>query len=228
MHKAFFVFLSLVMTASVAGAAALEAGPADPFSGFPGMRMSEREADSVFGGDVRMRLNGARNRLEVEIISNEYEARLGRIPPVARYEVDVHNRVADTNRAPFLPAASAWGMVDGYSGLSSRPAAFPSGYWEIGRITERTDAYGPFMISTNAVGTVEVYGSDGRGGRTYLGTLPDTGYALHSNAKPFESSLSYGCLVLRQDDVSRIANDIMADRMSDRAARASLRVRGDR
>lgn len=234
MHKTIrgFRFLAAALFAGgavfMAGAVAASPHADSPFAAFPGIPIPEGEAALISGGDVRMRLNPARDRIEVDIISNEYEARLGRIPPVERYSVEVHNRLVDTDRAPYMPTEAGRRMSEGYSDLSSRPAAFPSGYWEIGAVRATADAYGPFMISTNAVGMVDVYGPDGRGGRSWLGTLPDTGYGLHANSKPFATSQSYGCLVLNQADIARIANDIMADRMSDNAARASIRVRGDR
>lgn len=251
MHTKRFITLSFltVLTAAVAamGAVGTAGGGGFPpaseaasglafpcgafFASLPGVRMEPEEAEGISGGDVRMRFMPGLGTMEVEVVSNEYEARLGRIPPV-RYRIDAHNRIVDTTGAPFFPTADSAAISAGIAGLTARAAAFPEGYWAVTAIRERQDRFGPYMISTNAWGNVDIYQDDGKGGRRYVGNLPDTGYSIHSNARPFEQSASYGCIVIREADAARLARDLMADRMDaqlrwDRDPPQSLRVERD-
>lgn len=240
MRKTRFITMAF-LTALVAAAPVLGAAPATAVRGagihgpglawLPGVPMTAEEAEKVAGGDVRMRFMPDRNTMEVEVVSNEYEARLGRIPPV-RYTIEAHNRLVETTGAPFLPTAASARMIEGIAGLTARPAPFPEGHWDITGVSLRSDRFGPYMISTNAWGDVEVYQSNGNGGRNYVGTLPDTGYAIHSNSKPFNLSASNGCIIIRDADAAWLAREIVADRVDarmrwDRDPPQSLRVERD-
>jgi hypothetical protein len=123
--------------------------------------------------------------------------------------------VADTTKAPFMPAA---GDRDGSplgAGLTTKPAPFPAGTWNITKVAPCSGSYGPNMIGTNAVGTVDVYANGVK-----VGSASDVGYAIHSNAKPFGSSQSYGCIVVKKEDNARLAEILEADRRSARAERS--------
>lgn len=189
--------------------------------------LSLKECMSIEGGDVRMVLNPARNRLTVSVIDNEYEARLGRYPPREVYEIDVHNRIVDTRRAPFIPTAESRKQTSWAGNLLSRPDVFPEGYWNISRVSERTDKFGPYMVATNAQGQVDVFMrlSDDQE-PVYIGTYADTGYAIHANTNPFEYSKSYGCLIARKEDLERLAKTLKKDREDDRESRQTLRISG--
>jgi hypothetical protein len=117
------------------------------------------------GGDVRMSLNPDRTKLIVNVIDNEYEARLGRIPPKQVLELDVHNRIVNTTNAPFMPATRDGRELAAAVSTTTKPSPFPEGYWTITAIKPRDDKYGPYFISTNAIGRVEVYENDGAGAR---------------------------------------------------------------
>ncbi|MEN6363948.1 MAG: hypothetical protein ABFC81_02645 [Rectinema sp.] len=251
MHKTRFIILTLIAvftavsgaeTASripaVAGAGAtVEKGigsgvvselfvAGDPFASFPGLRIPRAECATIEGGDIRMVLNAAKNKLQVSVISNEYEARLGRIPPIETYEIDVHNRVVDTTLAPFIPTKKSRAQTSVLSGLTSKPEQFPEGYWEISGLRTTEGKYGPYTISTNAVGKVDVFSpNDSNGKGVYVGTCEDTGYALHSNSNPFGSSKSNGCLILKEDDCERLAIKLANDRMDDKNAKQTIRVK---
>ncbi|MCX7776330.1 MAG: L,D-transpeptidase [Rectinemataceae bacterium] len=173
---------------------------------------------AVTGGDVRMRLNPERNELVVNVIDNEYEARLGRIPPKEVLVFEVHNRVVATQSAPFYPASREGRMLASQGELGTRPAQFPEGYWSITTVRERNDRYGPYFIGTNAVGLVEVYRKADNGAMLFEGVYPDTGYALHANSKPFNVSKSYGCIILKQEDVAKLAQVLIRDREENPAA----------
>jgi len=81
------------------------------------------------------------------------------------------------------------------------------------------------MLSTNAVGNVEVYVSDGTGGQLSIGTYSDLGYALHSNTNAFNVSKSYGCLILKQEDVAMLAGILRQDRAENAKAVQKILVR---
>lgn len=204
------------------GSAALEAGAGFDYSF--ARTLAEEESGRLSGGDTRMRLNAARTKLSVQVIDNEYEARLGRIPPVETYEIDVHNRVVDTRSAPFMPTPVSARVTSSLGKLTSVPAAFPEGYWTITAVTPREGKFGPSMISTNAVGIVDVYADEGS---SYVGSYSDTGYAIHANSNPFESSKSYGCLVARQEDIRKLESTLKADRKKNPRAVQKLLVMDD-
>lgn len=179
----------------------------------------------IRGGDVRMVVNPERNKITVNVIDNEYEARLGRIPPKQVFQIDVHNRIVDTIKAPYMPTASAKKQLGDTSGFTSRPETFPEGNWLITNVQERTDKYGPYMIKTNAKGMVDVYVPGVEEGRlNYIGRYPDTGYAIHSNTVPFEYSKSYGCFIVRQADAEKLASILEADRSENPKAVQTIRV----
>lgn len=205
-----------LLLGAVAQPFAFESGcePSDPtfWAGILGVPLDQDECASIVGGDVRMSLNSDRTRLKVNVIDNEYEARLGRIPPKQVLELDVHNRIADTTYAPFMPATKDGRELAAAVSTTSRPSPFPEGYWTITRITPCNDRYGPYFISTNAIGRVDVYENDGSGGQLLIGKFKDLGYSLHASTVPFNVSKSYGCLVLRQDDAAMLARILQADR----------------
>lgn len=177
-----------------------------------GEPLDHDESAAVTGGDVRMSLNQDRTKLKVNVIDNEYEARLGRIPPKEVFEIDVHNRVVDTQKAPFMPADAAGRKLASSGSVTSKPSQFPEGYWSVTSVKPREDKYGPYMISTNAVGKVETYVNDGKGNYNASGVYKDTGYAVHSNTNSFDVSKSHGCLIIKQDDLSRVAGVLKKDR----------------
>jgi len=192
----------------------------------PVILLSLEECGAIRGGDVRMVLNAARTRLRVDVVDNEYEARLGRIPPKEVYEIDVHNRVVDTKKAPFMPTAESRRKTGGQGDLTSKPAEFPSGNWLVTGVKARADKYGPYMISTGAVGEVDVYANgNGKGEAVYVGSYKDVGYAIHSNTVPFEYSKTYGCLIARQTDLAKLAASLAKDREENAKAVQTIRVR---
>jgi len=191
-----------------------ERRPIEPgaLSQLPGMPLSQEECAAVKGGDVRMKLNGDRTKLTVNVIDNEYEARLGRIPPVKVLEYDVHNRIVDTVKAPFMPATKEGRELAASGQVTTKPSSFPAGYWSVTAVKPRDDKYGPYFIATNAVGQVDLYRNNGAGNYQHLGTGADIGYGLHANTNPFSVSKSYGCIVMKQQDVAELAGILSADR----------------
>lgn len=185
--------------------------------------LSAEQCESICGGDVRMVLNAARTKLTVNVIDNEYEARLGRIPPKEVYEIDVHNRVVDTDEAPFMPTAGSRRRTSGRSGLTTRPEQFPEGNWLITGVSPRQDKYGPYMIGTGAVGEVEVYESGPRGRRP-IGRHKDTGYGVHASTVPFDASGTYGCIVASQESITKLAGTLQKDREENPDAVQTIRV----
>ncbi|MCX8013166.1 MAG: hypothetical protein N3A02_02605, partial [Rectinema sp.] len=129
----------------------------DDVSLLPGTPLSQEECAAIKGGDVRMKLNGDRTKLTVNVIDNEYEARLGRIPPVQVIEFDIHNRTVDTVKAPFMPADREGRELAAAMSITTKPSSFPAGYWSITAVKPRDDSYGPYFIATNAVGEVALY-----------------------------------------------------------------------
>lgn len=185
------------------------------------------ECDFIYGGDVRMVLNAERTRLTVNVIDNEYEARLGRIPPKEVYEIEVHNRVKETCEATFMGTAKSRQRLKAAGELKSSASPFPEGNWLVTEVKDKEGKYGPYMINTGAVGKVDVYGTGStENGIAYLGLQEDTGYAIHANTTPFEYSKSYGCLVARQDDVVRLAGTLKKDKAENKQAVQTIRVRG--
>lgn len=226
-HTATVIAACLLLMA-VARPFALEQGDASCapalWSFVDGVPLSQNECATVVGGDVRMSLNRNRTKLTVNVIDNEYEARLGRIPPTEVLEFDVHNRIVDTTQAPFMPATSDGRALAASASATTRPSQFPDGYWSITAIKPRQDKYGPYMISTNAVGNVEVFVNDGAGGYKPVGMYNDLGYALHANTNAFDVSKSYGCLVLKQEDIAALAAILKADKAENPKAAQKLLV----
>ncbi len=171
----------------------------------PGIGIEGEEAASIAGGDVFMSLNAERTRLTIKVYTNDDELRRLKPTPLKTIEVDAHNRIVDSKQAPYIPAANS--KVPSGANLTSKPEAFPSGTWNITGVRATSDKYGPNMISTNAVGKVEVY-ADGAS----VGRYSDAGYAIHSNVKDFERSRSNGCIVVRQADNRLISSVLRADR----------------
>lgn len=187
---------------------------------FSGCRiLTQAECARIAGGDVKMRMNAARTNIHVNVIDNEYEARLGRIPPKESFDIEVHNRVMKTNRASYIPASDSRSYPGREDGLTTMPEPFPEGTWRIVRVRERTDKYGPFMIMTDAIGMVDVFRPAVAEGELELcGRFSDTAYGIHSNTIPFERSLTYGCVIARQEDLERLALVLAADRAENRNA----------
>ncbi len=226
-HTATVIVVCLLLMA-VARPFAFEQGGASCapalWSFVDGVPLSQNECASVVGGDVRMSLNQARNRLKVNVIDNEYEARLGRIPPKQVVEFEVHNRVVNTTKAPFMPATSDGRALAASASITTRPSQFPEGYWSITAIKPRQDKYGPYMISTNAIGSVEAFVNDGAGGYMPVGNYRDLGYALHANTNPFDVSKSYGCLIMKQEDLAALTGILKADKAENPKAVQKLLV----
>ncbi|MEW6550050.1 MAG: hypothetical protein AB1407_11390 [Spirochaetota bacterium] len=221
------------------GRAALADSPEGRGGGFPSARgleplfvllpLDHEACAAVVGGDVRLVLDSSRSKLTVSVIDNEYEARLNRYPPREVYEIPVHNRVVDTTEAPFMPTKESAAQTAWAEGLVSRPSAFPEGYWAITAVKPRQDKYGPYMLSTNARGAVDVYMKVPESvGKIYIGTFSDTGYGIHSNTIPFEYSKTYGCLVAKQEDLARLAKTLQDDRKDDPASKQTLWVNPSR
>ncbi len=224
------VIVACLLLAAVARPFALEQGGASrapaTWSFVDGVPLSQNECATVVGGDVRMSLNSNRTTLTVNVIDNEYEARLGRIAPKNVFEFDVHNRIVDTTQAPFMPATKDGRALAAAAATTTRPSQFPEGYWSITAITPRQDKYGPYMISTNAVGSVEVFMNNGAGNYTSVGYYSDLGYALHANTNPFNVSKSYGCPVMKQEDIAALAQILKADKAENANAVQKLLVPG--
>jgi hypothetical protein len=188
--------------------------------------VGSEEAAQVRGGDVRMILDAVREKLTVKVIKNEYEGRIGRIPPLEVYEIDVHNRIVTTNDAPFMPTAASRRALGDISGYKASTSPFPEGLWQITSVKPRNDKYGPFMVMTEAVGTVRVYAPGGKEGEMlYVGDFNDTGYGIHSNTIPFEYSKTYGCIIAKQADLERLAKTLIKDRQENPKTVQTIRVR---
>lgn len=190
-----------------------------------GIPLSPNECASVVGGDVRMSLNAKRTAFTVNVIDNEYEARLGRIPPKQVLVLDAHNRVVDTIHAPFMPANAQGRQLAGSAAATSKPSQFPAGYWNISAIKPRSDKYGPYMIATDAVGNVEVFVEYSAGCYMSAGTYNDIGYALHANTNAFEYSKSYGCVVMKAADVETLAAILRQDKAENPRASQKIYIR---
>jgi len=193
---------------------------------FECLALDGEECASIVGGDVRMVLNPSRTKLTVNVIDNEYEARLGRIPPKEVYEIDVHNRIVETTSAPFMPTGESRRQLGTMEGVMASAGFFPEGNWLVTGVKARGDKYGPYMIGTGAVGEVDVYCQGlAEGEKIYLGRYKDNGYAIPSNTVPFEYSKSYGCLVARQEDVARLADTLRRDKQENEKAVQTIRIR---
>jgi len=144
------------------------------------------------------------------VTSTDPEAKLGLVPRKEVFEIEAHNRVQETTKAPFMPTKTSERQLPGAAGYTSRPEAFPGGSWAVGDVVERDDKYGPNWIRTNAVGHVEVYGKDG----TRAGVYEDTGYAIHSNSgRAFNESSTWGCVLVKEEGNQRLAEAIRSDRI---------------
>ncbi|HUX41542.1 MAG TPA: hypothetical protein VMV83_10295 [Rectinemataceae bacterium] len=207
------LFLSLVCAWGLALSATTPAAVAFGYppmaalfsTGLPGAPLSAVEASSIAGGDVFMELNAERTRLRVKVYTNDDELRRLKPTPIKTFEVDAHNRIVETTKAPYMPAPGA-AKANG-SNLTSKPAQFPSGTSNVSAITKTSGKYGPNMISTDAVGRVEVYAK----GKS-VGTYSDVGYAIHSNVNDFSVSRSNGCVIVSKTANSAIAGVLRADR----------------
>jgi hypothetical protein len=232
----FFVLLAALLLAGYGNASALVYTTRDGASvnscvavpwipRFDAVVLTADECEGIFGGDVRMFLNAARTNMTVKVLENDAEGRLGKIPPTEVYEIQVHNRLVDTINAPFLPTPETSRILGSIAGLTSKPNSFPVGTWNITSIAARDDQYGPYMIRTNATGTVDVFRSQSNGsGAVYIGTYQDTGYGIHANTRPFETSQSYGCIVARKEDIVKLVNTINKDRREDTDAKQTINV----
>lgn len=194
------------------------------FAGIPGRLLSRDEAALRDGGDVFIDMDASRRSLKVTVYDNDSELRRMRKAPKESYVVDAHNRVVDTTEAAFMPTAESRRIFGGMDRLTSKPAPFPEGNARVTEIRKVDDKFGPYMIMTDAVGSVEVYRNGER-----IGVAADRGYALHSNTRDFDQSRSWGCVIVRQGDNARIAESLIADAASAGGrARATqiVRVRG--
>jgi len=196
--------------------------PESPFACFA---LDGEDCSSIVGGDVRMVLNTSRTRLTVNVIDNEYEALLGRIPPKEVYEIDVHNRVVETTCAPFMPTGESRRQLGTTEGVMASAGFFPEGNWLVTGVKTRSDKYGPYMIGTGAVGGGCLLPRSWEGEKIYLGRYKDLGYAIHSNTVPFEYSKSYGCLIVRQEDVASWLTRCEEQAENEKAVQ-TIRVRG--
>ncbi len=216
MRKLLFILLG----ATIIAAAYAETGLAETsatledalFRGIPGVAMDDAELAGYLGGDVYMELSEKRNRIKVTVTSTDPEAKLGLIPKREVFYVDAHNRVVTTTAAaPYFATAAEKKRLGNTSDMRSTPEPFPVGAWNITSVGIRSDEYGPNIIRTDAVGKVNVYDTTGK---DFYGRYDDTGYAIHSNVKPFSESKSWGCVIVRQADNERIAQAIREDRQA--------------
>jgi hypothetical protein len=197
---------------SIPGESPVGASPVgDIFSSVPGRALSDLEARVIRGGDVVMKLSPDRTKLTVDVYINDEELKRLNPKPIKTVVMDAHNRVVDTTQAPFMPAGNARDALPVGAGLTSRPARFPAGTWNVTEVVERSGSYGPNLVRTDAVGRVDVYA-----GASRVGSAADVGYAIHSNDKDFGRSQSYGCIVIRKDDNAALADILAKDRTSAR------------
>jgi len=214
----------LILAAAIVVAAANASASAlgDPFAGVGGVAIGAEEAASLAGGDVTMTLNKERTKLKVKV-DYEEKSSAGKSKVSYSYEVDAHNRVADTQKADFMPAGGATPeALKGKGKLTSRPESFPAGTWDVTSVKKRGDKFGPNMIGTDAVGSVEVFDAKGR----RQGRYRDWGYAIHSNKDGFSRSKSWGCIIVREADNERLAGEINRDRA--RGGKQTLVVESER
>ena len=214
---------SMLVCAAALMAAAVNAsasGLGDPFAGLSGLPLGAEEAAQIAGGDVKMTLNAERNSLRVEV-SAQKDRRTGhkKAGSERSYEIEAHNRVADTNKADYMPA-------DGSDGgkLKTKPERFPEGSWKVTGVRERKDKYGPNIVDTDAVGEVEAFDASGAS----VGRRKDRGYAIHSNSRPFNESRSWGCIVVKEEDNRRLAGTLRRDIEQWGKGRQTLKVERER
>jgi len=190
----------------------------DPFAGLPGRELTDAESAALTGGDVEINMNAARTKITVMVTTNNPSKNTRYPSPATVYEFEAHNRIGNTTNAPWMPAPCDTDReFPNRAVITTQPAPFPTGNWKITNVAQTAGNYGPFMISTNAVGSVKVF-ADGKD----VGIGTDTGYAIHSNIKPFDSSQSNGCIVIRREDNAKLAQILISDRKD----REDLVVRG--
>ena len=194
----------------VRAAAAAFAAPAfpqepDPFAGLDSIAPALDRPGDYRGGDVFIRASARRDRLVVVEIPIDGRGKAG------RYEVEAHNRVTGGVSADLITKE---GKVPGYAAV---PEGFPGGTHKVTSVSARTDKFGPYSIGTDAEGLVDAYKVTKQDGKIvsseYAGKVADYGYSIHSNReKSFETSRSWGCIIVREADCGRIARSIRADR----------------
>jgi hypothetical protein len=183
--------------------------PADPeilFLDILAVMLNENEMADISGGDVKV----------VVILKKDYSG-TATITVVPRYDngkaskvdtstytVEVHNRVTGT-------AAEDKGRNDFY--ITSQ---FPEGTHTITGVSKASPGYGNSVgewVTTNATRIVlaSATAKDSQlTGVTY--ERQDGGYFWHNNEnKPFEKSLSYGCIISTKEDMDKVAATIKAD-----------------
>lgn len=192
---------------AVAAAFAAPASPQAPdcFSGLDSIAPALDRPEEYRGGDVFIRASARRDRLTVVEIPIDGRGKAG------RYEVKAHNRVTKGLSADLITKE---GKVPGYAAV---PEGFPVGTHRVTTVKERSDKFGPYSIGTDAEGLVDAYKVEKQDGKViwsqYEGKVADYGYSIHSNReKSFDTSRSWGCIIVQEADVKRIARTIRADR----------------
>lgn len=186
-------------------AAAVSSQDLDPFAALEGIAPALDRPEDFRGGDVFIRASARRNRLVVVEIPIDGRGRAG------RYEVESHNRVTQGVSADLITRE---GKVPGYAAV---PEGFPKGTHRVTTVKARTDKFGPYSIGTDAEGCVDTYRVTKEDGKIvsseYAGKAKDYGYSIHSNReKSFETSRSWGCIIVREADCRRLARTLRADR----------------
>ena len=195
----------LLAFCAVAAFAAAASAQESAFAGLDEIASALANPGEYRGGDIFIRASARRDRLTVVSIPIDGRGKAG------RYEVESHNRVTQGASADLITRD---GKVAGYTAV---PEGFPEGTHKVTAVTARTDRFGPYSVGTDAQGMVDSYRVTKQDGRIvsseYAGKVSDYGYSIHSNrAKSFETSRSWGCIIVREADVSRIARSIRADR----------------
>jgi hypothetical protein len=225
MKLSFIVAAGLLAAAAVVQASTGSADQVDPFGSLAGQALCMEEAAALDGGDVVLELDRSRTRLKVTVTDSDHEGRIGRSAPKEVYYIDAHNRVVDKNGcAEYMPSTGAKNRIGDTGGMTSTPVQFPDGVFNITAVRERSDKFGPNIMKTDATAYVDVYARNG----SYIGKEWDTGYAIHSNTNDFDSSRSWGCIIVREQDNTRIAESLRADRAIDTRSRQTICVRGGR
>jgi len=197
----------LWVIAAVAASFAATAFPQESslFAGLEEIAPTLENPRDYRGGDVFIRASARRDRLVVVEIPIDGRGKAG------RYEVESHNRVTSGASADLITRE---GKVPGYATV---PEGFPGGTHRVTSVKARTDKFGPYSIGTDAEGSVDAYKVEKQDGKIvsseYAGKVKDYGYSIHSNReKSFETSKSWGCIIVREADAGRIARTIRADR----------------
>ncbi|NLJ45104.1 MAG: hypothetical protein GX430_00870 [Treponema sp.] len=196
--------LAILAAAAAFAASAFPQG-SDWFSDLDSIAPALDRPEDYRGGDVFIRASARRDRLTVVEIPIDGRGRAG------RYEVEAHNRVTSGVSADLITKE---GKVPGYAAV---PEGFPEGTHRVTTVQARSDKFGPYSIGTDAEGLVDAYKVTKQDGRIvsaeYAGRVADYGYSIHSNReKSFETSRSWGCIIVREADCGRIARTIRADR----------------